>query len=227
MGRRGCTITTARRWFSRLIKCTFAPRTIFASSSLISSIFRRHLDYISNWKGNIYSRRHHDVEVHPKDVERKVYLLKYFDEYMSQTLKREVEWTFSDVGRTKNMDFLVKYYRMKNAIVFKMSNEVLQVSPWRPSLRSCLAKLASRVAVQLLRPHQTPPHPKRHRHHLHRRRLQPPLLLSRHPLPRSSPPRLLPLEAASRAGPEARKATRFDEARHLQARVLPRRPSHA
>jgi len=25
------------------------------------------------------------------------------------------------------MDFLVKYYRMKNAIVFKMSNDILQV----------------------------------------------------------------------------------------------------
>jgi hypothetical protein len=46
---------------------------------------------------------------------------------MAKTLTRNVEWTFTDVGRTKNMDFLVKYYRMKNAIVFKMSNEVLQV----------------------------------------------------------------------------------------------------
>jgi hypothetical protein len=47
---------------------------------------------------------------------------------MAKTLRRDVPWTFEDVGRTKNMDFLVKYYRMKNAIVFKMSNDVLQVS---------------------------------------------------------------------------------------------------
>lgn len=62
-------------------------------------------------------------------MERKVYLLKYFQEYMTRTLEREAEWTFMDTGRTKNLDFLVKYYRMKNAIVFKLSNEVLQVSP--------------------------------------------------------------------------------------------------
>lgn len=46
---------------------------------------------------------------------------------MSKTLLRDVEWTFVDTSRTRNMDFLVKYYRMKNAIVFKMSNNVLQV----------------------------------------------------------------------------------------------------
>merc|ERR1711879_283254 len=45
---------------------------------------------------------------------------------MTKTLERDVEWTFSDQSRAKNMDFLVKYYRMKNAIVFKLSNDVLQ-----------------------------------------------------------------------------------------------------
>lgn len=64
---------------------------------------------------------------HPNELERKAYLLAYFEDYMSQTLLREVEWNFVDKERTQNMDFLVKYYRMKNAIVFKMSNEVLQV----------------------------------------------------------------------------------------------------
>lgn len=63
----------------------------------------------------------------PEALERKAYLLRYFEDYMAKTLRRDVSWTFEDVERRKNMDFLVKYYRMKSAIVFKMSNDVLQV----------------------------------------------------------------------------------------------------
>jgi hypothetical protein len=53
--------------------------------------------------------------------------MTYFQEYMTKTLERDVDWVFSDQDRTKGMDFLVKYYRMKNAIVFKLSNDVVQV----------------------------------------------------------------------------------------------------
>lgn len=53
---------------------------------------------------------------------------------MVKTLQRNVEWLFEDVQRKKNMDFLVKYYRMKQAIVFKMSNDVLQVGFFPPLL---------------------------------------------------------------------------------------------
>lgn len=95
----------------------------------------RHFDYISNRKGNVYSRRHYNVKQHPEDLTRKAYLLEYFEDYMAKTLTRDVPWQFVDVDRTKNMDFLVKYYRMKNAIVFKMSNEVLQVSARSSPLR--------------------------------------------------------------------------------------------
>lgn len=97
---------------------------------------RRHFDYISNRKGNIYSRRHYEMTGndpkdvkgnYPQELERKAYLLKYFEQYMARTLKRELSWTWRDTERQQNMDFLVKYYRMKQAILFKMSNEVLQV----------------------------------------------------------------------------------------------------
>lgn len=54
--------------------------------------------------------------------------MTYFEEYMTRTLERDVDWVFSDRERLRNMDFLVKYYRMKNAIVFKLSNDVVQVS---------------------------------------------------------------------------------------------------
>ena len=52
--------------------------------------------------------------------------MTYFEDYMTKTLERDVEWVYSDKGKAKNMDFLVKYYRMKNAIVFQLSNSVLQ-----------------------------------------------------------------------------------------------------
>ncbi|KAM0787439.1 hypothetical protein ACM66B_003519 [Microbotryomycetes sp. NB124-2] len=96
------------------------------STTMVLSPDKLHFDYISNRKGNVYSRRHYTTESHPEDLSRKTYLLEYFEDYMAKTLTRDVNWTFSDVERTKNMDFLVKYYRMKNAIVFKLSNQVLQ-----------------------------------------------------------------------------------------------------
>lgn len=75
----------------------------------------------------MYSRRHHELSSIPSELDRKAYLLRYFEDYMAKTLRRDVSWTFENVERTKNMDFLVKYYRMKNAIVFRLSNDVLQV----------------------------------------------------------------------------------------------------
>jgi hypothetical protein len=87
----------------------------------------RHFDYISARKGSTYPRRNHHLDSFPKDLDRKVYLMTYFEEYMSKTLERDVDWTFTDKERTKNMDFLIKLYRMKSAIVFKLSNDVIQV----------------------------------------------------------------------------------------------------
>ncbi|GAA5917430.1 hypothetical protein JCM5296_001622 [Sporobolomyces johnsonii] len=96
------------------------------TTTVVLSPDKEHFDYISNRKPNVYKRRHHVVSAVPAELERKAYLVRYFEDYMAKTLRRDVAWTFEDVGRAKNMDFLLKYYRMKNAIVFKMSNDVLQ-----------------------------------------------------------------------------------------------------
>lgn len=87
----------------------------------------RRFDYLSGRKGATYNRKNFDIQSFPEDLDRKVYLMTYFEDYMTKTLERDVEWVFSDASRSRNMDFLVKYYRMKNAIVFKLSNDVLQV----------------------------------------------------------------------------------------------------
>ncbi|GAA5940026.1 CDC5/polo family serine/threonine-protein kinase [Sporobolomyces koalae] len=96
------------------------------STTMVLSPDKEHFDYISQRKNNVYTRRHHNLTLIPPELDRKAYLLRYFEDYMAKTLRRDVPWTFEDTDRKKNMDFLVKYYRMKNAIVFKMSNDVLQ-----------------------------------------------------------------------------------------------------
>ncbi|GAA5830766.1 hypothetical protein JCM11251_001067 [Rhodosporidiobolus azoricus] len=108
------------------------------STTMVLSPDKEHFDYITNRRNNVYVRKNYnlsDLATNPPpsssstsaaELDRKSYLLRYFEDYMSKTLRRDVSWAWEDVQRTKNMDFLVKYYRMKNAIVFKLSNEVLQ-----------------------------------------------------------------------------------------------------
>ncbi|GAA5904293.1 CDC5/polo family serine/threonine-protein kinase [Sporobolomyces salmoneus] len=96
------------------------------STTMVLSPDKEHFDYISQRKSNLYTRKHHNLTLIPPELDRKAYLLRYFEDYMAKTLRRDVSWTFEDVERKKNMEFLVKYYRMKNAIVFKMSNDLLQ-----------------------------------------------------------------------------------------------------
>ncbi|BGP24299.1 hypothetical protein Rt10032_c03g1575 [Rhodotorula toruloides] len=96
------------------------------STTMVLSPDKEHFDYIANRHANVYTRLHYALSTVPEELDRKAYLLRYFEDYMAKTLRRNVEWQFKDVDRRKNMDFLVKYYRMKNAILFKLSNDVLQ-----------------------------------------------------------------------------------------------------
>lgn len=72
-------------------------------------------------------RKNHTVSEYPDDLKSKVYLLKHFERYIMDRLYGEYDYTFEDVERTKGMDFVQKYLRMKHVIVFKMSHDVLQV----------------------------------------------------------------------------------------------------
>lgn len=44
-----------------------------------------------------------------------------------ERLYGDYPYTFEDLSRTKGMDFVQKYLRMKHVIVFKLSSDVLQV----------------------------------------------------------------------------------------------------
>ena len=100
------------------------------STTMILAPDKQHFDYISNRTGNVFVRKHHSLDNRPAELDRKAHLLQFFDDYMNKTLTRNLDPAADGPSgahaRTKNMDFLVKYYRMKAAIVFKMSNDVLQ-----------------------------------------------------------------------------------------------------
>ncbi|OJA20238.1 hypothetical protein AZE42_02693 [Rhizopogon vesiculosus] len=97
------------------------------STTLILSADKHHFDYIaSRRQGTVYVRKNFSVTEFPEDLKNKVYLLKHFERYIMDRLYGDYDYTFEDHDRTKGMDFVQKYLRMKHVIVFKMSHDVLQ-----------------------------------------------------------------------------------------------------
>ena len=89
----------------------------------------RHVDYISSRKTpSLYIRKHYPVANFPEELKSKMYLLKHFEKYMMDRLYGDYEYVFQALDRTQGMDFVQKYLRMKQVIVFKLSHDVLQVS---------------------------------------------------------------------------------------------------
>lgn len=80
----------------------------------------------------MYVRKSHTVDEYPDELKSKVYLLKHFERYIMDRLYGEYDYTFDDVDRTKGMEWVQKYLRMKHVIVFKLSHDVLQVCPPSP-----------------------------------------------------------------------------------------------
>ena len=110
--------------------------------------------YISSRKlGQVYVRKNYLASEFPDNLKNKVYLLKHFERYIMDRLYDDYEYTFEHLDRTKGMDFVQKYLRMKHVIVFKMSHDVLHVS--LPSLCVVCSHLISPHTVQLLRPFES------------------------------------------------------------------------
>ncbi|OSD04992.1 Pkinase-domain-containing protein [Trametes coccinea BRFM310] len=97
------------------------------STTIVLSADKHHFDYVSaRQHGAVYVRKNHTVAEYPEELKSKVYLLKHFERYIMDRLYGEYDWTFEDVERTKGMEFVQKYLRMKQVIVFKLSHDVLQ-----------------------------------------------------------------------------------------------------
>ena len=73
-------------------------------------------------------RKCHTVGDYPVELKSKVFLLKHFEKYIMENLYGEYSYAYTDLNRTKGLDFVQKYLRMKHVIVFKMSHDVIQVS---------------------------------------------------------------------------------------------------
>ncbi|TFK48906.1 Pkinase-domain-containing protein [Heliocybe sulcata] len=97
------------------------------STSLVLSPDKHHFDYVmSRRQGTVYVRKYYTVNDYPEELKSKVYLLKHFEGYIMSRLFGDYDYVFEDTERTKGMDFLQKFLRMKDAIVFKLSNDSLQ-----------------------------------------------------------------------------------------------------
>jgi hypothetical protein len=90
----------------------------------------RHLEYIvrRGKGGATFVRKHYGVESRPDELGDKTRLLGHFSTYLMQKLYGEHDYAFVDHQRTSGMDFVQKYLRLKHAILFKLSNDVLQVA---------------------------------------------------------------------------------------------------
>ncbi|KAI0765944.1 Pkinase-domain-containing protein [Trametes elegans] len=97
------------------------------STTIVLAPNKHHFDYMtSRQKGAVYVRKNYTVADHPPELKHKVYLLKHFERYIMDRLYGEYDWTFEDLERTKGLEFVPKYLRMKHVILFKMSHDVLQ-----------------------------------------------------------------------------------------------------
>ncbi|KAJ2915776.1 hypothetical protein MD484_g4652, partial [Candolleomyces efflorescens] len=94
---------------------------------LVLSGDKEHFDYIASRRGGtIYVRKSYTTTEYPDELKSKVYLLKHFEKYIMERLYGEYEYTYVDRERTRGMEWVQKYLRMKHVIVFKMSHDVLQ-----------------------------------------------------------------------------------------------------
>jgi cell cycle serine/threonine-protein kinase CDC5/MSD2 len=110
-------------------KQSVVSRLLFSWGANSFTWYGRHFDYISSRRqGTVYVRKNYTVADYPEEMKSKVYLLKHFEGYIMGKLYGDYEYTFLDSQRTKGMQFVQKYLRMKHVIVFKLSHDVLQVA---------------------------------------------------------------------------------------------------
>ncbi|THH31055.1 hypothetical protein EUX98_g3134 [Antrodiella citrinella] len=97
------------------------------STHLILSPDKSHFDYVtSRRQGIVYVRKNYTISQYPDEIKSKVFLLKYFEQYIMDRLYNATDYTFEDVDCTRGMAFVQKYLRIKHVVLFKMSHDVLQ-----------------------------------------------------------------------------------------------------
>ncbi|KAI9139727.1 kinase-like domain-containing protein [Paraphysoderma sedebokerense] len=100
------------------------------STSIILSADEKHFEYLYYARGtdkSIMKRQSHTLDDYPPELYKKVTLLKHFKGYMAENLFK-ASYTFTDTARIHNLDFLTKYVRTKHAVVFRLSNSIIQIN---------------------------------------------------------------------------------------------------
>ncbi|GBB93484.1 hypothetical protein RclHR1_02180026 [Rhizophagus clarus] len=102
-------------------------------TTLIMSPNGSNFEYIYNNRISstsiIPTRKSYLVADCPKDLQKKMYLLRSFRTYINENLSKKTHsYTFVDKDRTHNMEFLTKFKRTPHAMMFRLSNRIVQVN---------------------------------------------------------------------------------------------------
>ncbi|CAK9787068.1 unnamed protein product [Cutaneotrichosporon oleaginosum] len=91
------------------------------SSSLALAPSKKHIEYVDERRRSAFA-----LASAPDSLANKLYLLRKFEGYMLSRLCGNYEYTWEDVGRTRDLVYVEKYLRTKNVILFRLSNGILQ-----------------------------------------------------------------------------------------------------
>lgn len=87
-----------------------------------------YLQYARGSEKTVMNRHGHTLTEFPDDLQKKVTLLTHFKSYMQENLHKASQYTFQDPSQNNNMDFLVKYMRTKHAVMFRLTNRLVQIN---------------------------------------------------------------------------------------------------
>ena len=87
-----------------------------------------YLEYARGTDKTVMNRHCYTMTTYPDTVQKKITLMKHFKSYMQENLYKASQYTFVDESKTHNMDFLVKYMRTKHAVLFRLTNRLVQIN---------------------------------------------------------------------------------------------------
>ncbi|KAJ3411523.1 Cell cycle serine/threonine-protein kinase cdc5/MSD2 [Chytridiales sp. JEL 0842] len=102
------------------------------STSILLAADNNHIEYL--YYDNVADstkmhRRAYTLANFPKDLQKKVTLLKHFGGYMQENLFKAVTYgENSKPPRTSDLIFLTKYLRTRHGVIFRLSNQVVQLN---------------------------------------------------------------------------------------------------
>ncbi|KAJ3032137.1 UNVERIFIED_CONTAM: Cell cycle serine/threonine-protein kinase cdc5/MSD2 [Siphonaria sp. JEL0065] len=102
------------------------------STSILLSVDGHHIEYLyyeSGTEGTRLHRAPHTMTTYPETLKKKVTLLKHFGTYMQDNLYMGAEGEQENAEQKRSdLTFLTKYLRTKHGVIFRLSNQVVQIN---------------------------------------------------------------------------------------------------